>query len=253
MFRTGRLVALRGLAALLAAALLFALLAVGCDGGDGEGETPQTDETPAADGAGDEGLQDLESLAAKAAGGVVAKVTYKYTTDVGGKVTEGEWLVVQRPPDSRFELSGTEGGEEFRNITITSGGKSYACFSGGGEERCFGAVADETEPETEAVDPLFDVPREIAEAAADVDLVDKSERQIAGMDATCFEIGSGVADLGQGEVCFSDQGIVLLMRGEPAFGSFSLEAISASTDVTDADFEPPYDVTELLASPTPTP
>ena len=49
MSRSDRFAALRGLAVLLAAALLFSLLAIACNGDNGDGTTPQPDETPAAD------------------------------------------------------------------------------------------------------------------------------------------------------------------------------------------------------------
>jgi hypothetical protein len=260
VFRSDRFAALRGFAVLLAVALLFALLAAACDGDGDEGEAPEAAETPAAgetpaanggdededgddgDGAGGEGLQELEALAGEAAG-VTAKVTYSVSTDIGGEVTEGEWVLVQRPPDSRFEISSTEGGEEFRTIIISAGGKSYLCTSVAGAETCLATEAD-TE-ETALLDPLFNIPEELAGEAEDVDLIDKSERQIAGLDATCFTIRSGLVTLGEGEICFSDDGLLLYLQGESDGDSFSFEATSASTDVTDADFEPPYEITEL--------
>ena len=150
MFRTDRFAALRGLAVLLAAVLLFALLAVACgDDGGGAGETPKASETPTegetpttdgeggdGDGADGEGLQELEALAAEATEGITAKVTYRVVTETGGETMEGEWVLVQRPPDSRFEIAGEEGGEEYRTIIINAGGNSYLCTAAGGEESC---------------------------------------------------------------------------------------------------------------------
>ncbi len=250
MLGSNRFAALRGLAVLLAVALLFALLAAACDGNGDEGErpeaagTPEVGETPEADGDG-EGLADLEALAAEAAGGVTAKVTYRYRSEVNGEVTEGEWVLVQRPPDSRFEISGTEDGEESRTIIISAGGKTYLCTSVAGEENCLAAETEVTEAETALLDPLFDIPQELAEDAEDIDLGETSQRSIAGVDATCFTVTSGVVELGQGEVCFSDEGVLLLVQGESGGDSFSFEATSVSTDVTDADFEPPYPIIEL--------
>ena len=256
MFRSDRFAALRGFAVLLAAALLFALLAAACNGDDDKdktpaaGETPAADETPTADGdedgdgAGGEGLSDLEALAAEAQG-AIAKVTYRVTMDVAGVSTEQEWVLVQRPPDSRFEIAYEEGGEEFRTIIITTGGTSYLCTSAAGQKSCLATEAEAAEAGAAPLDLLSDIPQELAEDAEDVDLGDTSQRSIAGVDATCFTVESGLADLGEGEVCFSDEGLLLYLRSEYAGASSVFEATSVSTDVTDADFEPPYEIIEL--------
>ncbi len=101
------------------------------------------------------------------------------------------------------------------------------------------------EGETASLDPLFDIPREIAEGVEDVGLVDSSQRTIAGVDATCFTVSSALAGLGEGEVCFSDDGLLLYLSSETNGDSSTFEATSVSTDVTDADFEPPYEIFEL--------
>ena len=253
MFRSDRFAALRGLAVLLAVALLFALLAAACNGDDKDktpaaGETPAADETPTADGGdGDEngdgdGVSDLEALAAEAGEGVTARVTYRVTTEADGETFEGEWVLVQRPPDTRFEIAGEEGGEEFRTIIITTGGKSYLCTSAAGQESCLATEADAADAGASPLDLLSDMPQELAE---DADLVDTSNRKIAGVDAACFTVKSGLADLGEGEVCFSDEGLLLYMSSGVDGASSVFEATSVSSDVTDADFEPPYEVVEL--------
>ncbi len=224
MLSMGRWAMLRGFAVLLAVSLLALLAACAGEGGD------------------DEAVGDLESLASEAAEGVVAKVTYKITTDVGGQGFEQEWLVVQRPPDSRFELSSTEGAAQFRTIIISSGGKTHLCFSNGGEESCLETSAEEAEVGTAPFDPIFDISRELAEEAEGVDIIDRSQRRIAGVDASCFMVRSALPALGDGEVCFSAEGILLLLRSELDNVSSTIEATSVSTDVTDEDFELPYEL-----------
>ena len=239
---------LRSVAVLLALSL-FALAAA-C-GGDGDGDEAQeatatpTSEAPAGDGAGDGELADLEILASAAAEGVIAKVTYRFTSEAGGEVTEGEWVLVQRPPDSRFEFASTSDGEEIRTIFINADGRSYICISAGGQENCLASGATDTEAQTALLDPLFDVPREVSEDISNVGLVDQSQRTIAGVDATCFTVSGGLVALGEGEMCFSDEGLLLLLRSEAEGTSFTFEATSVSTDVTDADFEPPFEVFDL--------
>lgn len=263
MFGVSRVPVLRILAVLLAVAFLSSLAAA-CEEGGGGGTTPEADESPQADagdgdgGGGDDGggdedgaaagggeLEELAALASEAAGGVTGKVTYSVVTETDGDTFEGEWVLVQRPPDSRMEIAGTEGGEEFRTIIISSGGKGYLCFSSGGEDSCLATETEGAEAEAAPLDPLFQVPREISDDVGDVGLVDESQREIAGVDATCFTVESGLAGLGEGEICFSDGGLLLRLASDVDGTSSVIEATSVSTDVTDADFEPPFDILEL--------
>ncbi len=189
----------------------------------------------------------MEALAAEASEGVTAKVTYRITSEAAGETLEAEWVLVQRPPDSRIEIVSEEGGEETRAIFISTGGKYYVCTSGGGEESCLATEAEAAEAGTAALDPLFQIPQELAQDGEGVDVVGTSERSIAGVDATCFTVSGALADVGEGEgeVCFSDDGLLLYLSGETAGETFTFEATSVSTDVTDADFEPPYEILEL--------
>ena len=239
--------------AVLLAVGLLTFAAVACNGGGNgdetpragetptEGETPQVGDEDGSDGGDSTGLQDLGALASLASGEVIAKITYRFTSEAGGEVVEGEWVLVQRPPDSRFEFASTSGGEEFRTIIINAGGESYLCTSAGGFESCLATDIEETEAQTAPLAPLFDVPQDLAAATAGVDLIDRSNRSVAGLDATCFTVSSDISGLGVGEVCFSEDGLLLLLRSD----SFSFEATSVSTDVTDEDFEPPFEVLEI--------
>ncbi len=262
MLMGGRFALLKLFVVLLAVGLL-AFAAVACSGGGDGGGTSQNGDTPGADGGNGDGdgngdgngngngngngeeLSGLGALAAASAEGIVAKITYKITTEEGGETTEGEWVLVQRPPDSRIEISSTEAGEEFRTIIITAGGKSYLCFDLGGEESCLVSEEEEAGDEASPLDMLFDIPSAIAEGTEGLDIGDASQRKIAGLDATCFTIGVGLAALGEGEVCFSDGGLLLYMQSEIAGSSSTFEATSVSTDVTDSDFEPPFEVIDL--------
>lgn len=210
------------------------------DDGDGDGDGGGD-----GDGDGDGDLGDLASLAGEATDGVTAKVTYKVTTKVGGETTEAEWVIVQRPPDSRIEMSSMEGGQQFTTIIITSGDKSYLCTSSGGEGSCLETDVDAADAQTAPLASLFNVPEALADTAGDVDIAETSQRRIAGVDATCFTIAGGLDDIGESEVCFSDDGLLLFSRSETGDDSFLFEATSASTDVTDKDFEPPFPVTDF--------
>src|SRR3990170_4915009 len=134
--------------ALVVALAALLLLAVACKSDSKDGKTPTSNETPEATdtpdnggdgggGGGDGGLQDLSDLASQAAEGVTANVTYQYTSETNGQTIEAEWVMVQRPPDSRFEIVSTEGGEESRTIVIGTADKSYICTSAAGSESCY--------------------------------------------------------------------------------------------------------------------
>ena len=242
---------MKGLVLVAALALLVALLAA-CKSDSKGGKTPTSDETPAASetpddgddgGDGGGGLQDLERLASEAAGEFTGKITYGITTEVGGQTVEQEWVMVQRPPDSRFEIVSSDGGQESRTIVIQTEDKSYVCVSAGGSESCF--ESDQTQSYTAGFAPLFEIPQTIAGGIGDVGLVDKSEREIGGVPANCFSVDTAALGGGASELCFSDEGILLLLRSEAGGTSFTFEAKSVSTDVTDADFEPPYEIIEI--------
>ena len=206
-------------------------------------------------GGGDErALQDLQALAGEAVEGITTKVTYRVMTEVEGETFEGEWVLAQRPPDSRFEISGLgAGGPFFRSISITIGGDSYLCYAGGGTESCLAARGEEAEAETASFDPIFDIPLQLAEEAAQADLIETSQRQIAGVDATCFTVAGGAGDIREGEVCFSDDGLPLLLRTDSDGDSFLIEATSVSTEVSDVEFAPPYTIIEVPEIDIPSP
>ena len=245
--------AIRGLTLVAVLTLMLALVAA-CKSSkksDGDGKTPAAAESPSAeetptnggDGGdgGDEGLQDLERLASEAAGDFTGNVTYKYTTDAGGQTTEQEWTMVQRPPsDSRFEIVTSDGGQESRTIVINTAEKAYLCTSAAGSGACFESA--QTDQYTSLFDPIFDTPESIVGGIDTLGIVDKSERQIGGLSANCFSYSLAGAE---SETCFSDEGLLLYLHTGVAGSSFTFEATSATTDVSDADFEPPYEVTDL--------
>jgi hypothetical protein len=221
---------------------------------DGGGKTPAAEQSPSADetpdgggdgngddGDGDGGLQDLERLASEAAADFTGKITYGITTEAGGQTTTQEWTMAQRPPsDSRFEIVSNEGGQESRTIVIQTAEKSYVCTSGGGSEVCL--ESDQTAQYTGLFDPIFNAPQSIVQDIDNLGLGDQSERDIAGVRANCFSYSLAGAE---SETCFSDEGLMLYLRTGVAGSSFTYEAKSATTDVSDADFEPPYEILDI--------
>ena len=243
---------MKGLVVVAALALLVALLAA-CGSDSKDGKTPTSNKTPTSSatpsdgggdggGDGDGGVKDLADLASMAAEGMTAKLTYAYTTESNGQTTEVEWTIVQRPPhDSRFEIVDTTGGTESRTIVISTADKSYSCSSIIGS--CFD-ITDETQDQTAAFGDFLGFAQTVSDDISGLGAVDKSEREIAGMHANCFSADAAVLG-GASEFCFSDEGLVLYRKYEAAGSSLTWEAKSASTDVSDADFEPPYDIIDI--------
>jgi len=240
--------------ALVVALAALLLLAVACksdskSGGDktpAVGQTPTVGQTPAsgqtpADGGGEQGLDDLKRLASQAAEEFTGSISYRTTTEAGGQTTEQDWIVIERPPsDHRFEIISNEGGQESRTIVIRTAEQSYICTSVGGSESCL--ATDQTDQYTGPFDPIFDVPKSIVQDIDTLGLADQSERDIAGVHANCFSYSLAGAE---SETCFSDEGLLLYLRGGSAGSSYTFEVTSATTDVSDADFEPPYEVIDL--------
>ena len=242
---------LRGFAATLAVFLL-ALAAAACDGDGGSpspevdktplpGQTPATNESPATG----KDVEDLKALGAKSAD-VVAAVIYKYRAELKGQTAqtvEGEWVLVRRPPDVRFEAAPSGAG---RTIIISVGGKRHVCTSNG-KEQCLTSAEVGRDPIADLA-PFFDVPRQVAASPAEVSLVGRSERTIAGHDASCFTTSAGLVGVGESPMCLSGEGIILFLSMETSQGTFTFEATSVSKDVTDEDFKPPYSIVEVPPS-----
>lgn len=246
MLRDDRYAGVRAFTGLLAAALLLALLAAAC-GGDGEEIT------------GVAVIEELNALADRATEGGIAKVTYAVTTSIDDEKTKSEQTVVQRPPESRVDISVSTDEREADATVINDGDRLYVCLAEGGTEVCLdlessGAATQEAIAratlhvmvEQPAAVELFDMPRLVAEDTDATMPIKMSRREIAGLDATCFV--QEVPDF-ETELCFSDDGLTLNWRysevtAEGVRRVFEATATSVSTDVTDEDFEPPYEIAE---------
>ena len=239
---------------LVVPALMLALAIAACDGGGGggSGETPTAAESPAAretpaqeTPTGDEDGQGAAELSrlARSTEGITASVTYRFSsTGPGGTVSEGEWTLTQRPPDTRTDY--TVDGDQV--TVINAGGKSYVCTGSGGEGQCLTVPQAQAGQQTALFAPVFSTTESLAGDAEGFGLVDTSERTIAGVDAKCFEVeATALTAFQSAEVCISEDGILLLSRTTTSAGEFLVEATDVSTDVGDAEFEPPFPVTEL--------
>ena len=242
--------------ALLGGALLFA-----CGGDDDDadgGDVDQPTATEEADGGdggadggqdtdgGDDASSDLRDLAGKLANKEV-KATYQLSGTSDGESLESSFTLYLKPPDTwrvDFSSEGTE------SIFISKAGTGYLCSAEGGEGTCLESPVGSAAP-IPFLD-LFTNPESFS-STVDAQLtgldIERSSREIAGQDATCFSASGEVeGEQGSVEYCFSDDGILLLVRGGGEdTGEFSIEATSIEGSVTDADFEPPYEVLDIGA------
>jgi hypothetical protein len=195
----------------------------GDDGGDDNGD------------GGDDLLSQLEQY-----GGEIDQITgtFIYTNpDDSGDATTITYY--NDPPRARWDQDTTS--------FITNGSETYVCDSS--DETCIQYDAATGEAFIGAFGLLFSstyVNALVAGArAAGID-VETSSETIAGIDANCF---SGESEGESYKFCFSDEGLLLLEEFGGGEGGFRLEATSVSSDVSDADFEPPYPVMTLPALP----
>ncbi len=255
-------------AALLAASLVVACSSDSDDNGDNGGSDGQPDATEPADGdngdngdGGDDGngssdgdggdiTGELRDLADRF-GDQEFKIEFNYSSSTGGVVDdEGTMTLYWKPPDGWRMDIGSDSGDA---TMITQGGTSYICSADGGEAQCFESpvASDSGVPFLS----LFTDPNALTAqidstiSGGDVD-VNRSSRNIAGVDATCYEYSGTIdGEAGEAEYCFGDNGMLLALVGaESDAGStsaFSLEATNVSTSVSSSDLEPPYPILDL--------
>ncbi|MCH7617271.1 MAG: hypothetical protein IIB18_05360 [Chloroflexi bacterium] len=243
-----------------AIALLGLVAAAACTSGDDDGGDDSDDsDEPAAtmdDFDGDGGGEgDDDSLAELAAFGgdydsYTGKVTYDITDfstgDSAGLTGVTSMTIYQKNGSSRLDISNPDDDIIF----ISTPDASYLC-SGGSDCLKYAADDENAGAAVSVFSGLFSadsINRSIDDIPAGLDF-DVTSETIAGLDATCFK-ATGDLDPGQAgdessEFCFSDGGLLLRLAFEGADQSSIFEATSASEDVLDSDFDPPYPVIDL--------
>ncbi len=242
--------------AIIVALAVLALVAVACSSDDEDDTSAPTDRptspvatTPSGAGGG------VQAASAELAGlsqewsETSAKITYQMTSSGTDAPGNGAMMLAWKYPDWRVEIESDDGSF----IMIAAGDTSYICSSEGGVEQCLslGSVTDDNLPVPFI--STFTNPDEIANLVGDAGGIKTSDRKIAGQDARCFSF-SEPGGSGDGEVCFSSDGLLLLIDGSDDSGSFKLEATKVSKDVSDNEFKPPYPVVDLgglLGTPQP--
>jgi hypothetical protein len=238
-----------GLLVFVLVAGLLAFAACGDDDSDVDGGEPTATSEPSdgeptepSDGAGGDGdaASELQDLAGRALDQEL-KITYQFA---GGGL-DGTMTLAWLPPNSwRVDLASADG-----DFTLINAGEgSFFCTSDGGEGTCLSIPGG-----GDALDVPFlgfltnpdELSSFVVGSFAGVD-VERSSDSIAGEDVTCYSVAGEVeGEEGSGTFCFNDDGVMLRMQASSPEGDFTLEATDFSSDVSEADFEPPYPVQDL--------
>lgn len=165
-------------------------------------------------------------------------VTYNLESDDPEQDMTGEWTWIQDNEGSRTRFEIESGGQTF--IMITTAERSIACAEGA----CFDAggamgasIPNVGDMFTEEIDDV-----QSDASTASVRRIDG--RTIAGTDTECVEFEDDAEGV-SGVACYAEGGIPLLIESNTADGNFRMEATSFSEDVSDEDFEAPFEVVSL--------
>ena len=237
--------------------MLGLLLVASACGGGGGGESPSPEETesaatsptPEENGEGTDAASELQSLGAEWAN-TPAHVTYHYVGGESGTEDLGDFTLFWSPPDAyRMDITTSGASTTF----IQNGKNSYVC-GGAGSNACLALPVSQGGAGAIPFLGTFTDPEglesEISSLTAAGGDVETSSETIAGEDASCYSVsGRAGAATGTAEWCFSSDGILLRYRGGSTgpggATSFGLEATELSRDVSEADFEPPYEVQQI--------
>ena len=165
------------------------------------------------------------------------KIVYEFSGGDDSLGLGGQMTMYFKPPNGfRTDITSDLGDI----ISISRDGTTYSCFAEGGDGQCLES------PGTDFGSPFaFDSADDLVDSSGipfDSGDVTRSNREIAGLDATCYSVDAGPAG-DSGEICFSDDGAMLAILD--GTGEFGLEAVEVSDSVSDSDFDLPYDVVDL--------
>ncbi len=163
------------------------------------------------------------------------KVTYKWTVSGQGQSMDSQQTWYYKPPKARYDyaLAGA-GGATFSVYALEDG--TYFCTNAGGTAFCQKTSAEAAFQQNAAAD--FDL--QVSGKPDQFSATFTGSKTIAGQQAQCFGVKS-LAGGAFGDVtsCYSTTGIPLSMQVSSQGSSFSMEATSFSTTVSDADFKLP--------------
>jgi hypothetical protein len=225
--------------------IAVALLGTACSGDGGDDDSSEATATEAADttattaateGSSGGGDIDLSSIF-----GGFATASFKVTFEMEGGTAEeamnGTWTLIQDVAGNRSRFEIDSDGQSM--VMITTADQTIACAEGS----CFDAGGAMGAAIPNIGDIFTEGINGVQEEAAGGTVRRIDGRTIAGVDAECVEFES--ADGTEGTACYAEGGIPLLIEATTTDGPLRMEATSFSTEVSDADFEPPFPVLSI--------
>lgn len=240
---------------------LFAVAAVAgaCGDNDGGGDTPTPTATATASPTGDneeptptsaatDSPEPSPSPAATSGNGEASTlremldsygeatgvVVYHVSDDSG---TENTWAIYSDPPSLRVDIdTGT-------NVisSYETPGASFYCTSN--DESCVDAQMFSPTRLFFAAFDIFVTQQTLVTYTEDLGEIATSEREIAGVEATCYSAeGTFAEDSGEATWCFREDGLLLLADYDLTGTSWRMEATEVREDVPANAFDAPYPV-----------
>lgn len=236
-----------GVIPVVAAATLIASCAD--NGGDngGDARPPESGATAQESGVANGDGEDVDELQAVAVRFGEARFRGEYTLTGAAEDDFGEGTLVMYKDGAeriRFDLSAEQDGETTEIVLIETPDASAFCLRNAGE---FGlllgipegdGVCFNDDPSGGGASEFSNIVDEIE--AGGLEIVERSERTIAGEDAACYRARNASGETS--DICFSDDAFLLAAIEPDGSG---IEATGVSDQIEDGDFELPYEVSEL--------
>ncbi len=217
------------------------------------GATSSAGATATSAGGGSGGGSDEVKAVTKKFADATFKGTYKLTAApsvTGGGALENGQMVLYKQGGNRFrfDVTAVQDGKDLQIIFIETDSVSVFCLKDAGD---FGAVFGVTAGQglcfnsnTGGQNPVGSISQTFSDLEnADVTVLEKSKRNIAGKDGTCFRAKDNKTAQISTE-CFASDGAILYAKTEGDDTS-EIEATDISGSVKDSDFNPPYEVKDV--------
>jgi hypothetical protein len=244
---------------LVIAALIFVVAA--CNGdGDSPGANDSPTRTPGQTNGDDNGVsptpesRSFEELLDAYLAGVDGKITYRTTSENFGEHPNLLWTHYRLGDRARFDwknvVENPEDDPMITTIVIISTEGSYVCTTSPGIKACNARTPEEAQSAVFWLPTVNEVPEAIEAGTVDAAISSPTQREIAGVQASCFHvevperIGAGPAGEESFELCFSAEGALLVMSRtvtftDSAFPTAQLDIVAQEVgEATEADFLP---------------
>jgi hypothetical protein len=195
---------------------------------------------------------ELNALAKKFAAATF-HATYKATSSGSDAFANGQMVLIKDGDKRlRFEATVSQDGQDMQVIFIATDTVSAFCLKDAGQFGallgiepgkgvCFKSDPNDQNNPVGSISSLFSDLENM-----DVTVLDKSSRQVAGKDATCYKTRDNkTSDVSTD--CFTKDGVLMYSQSEGSSG-FEMEATDVSGSVSGSDFDLPYEVRDLPAS-----